>query len=441
MNLREHRIPADTFSDLAAGGGGVTAARLLAATQYSKHVLLVRGVVDTARATGHPQAGAARRGYDLLTAVQAGHPEAVDAVLRYPSVGAWARHTVRRLSDPGAPAVPAQLGALAAAAALRAGTACTVEVPVTDGVITLPSVGQVLVPGGAAGATIRCSPAGAEVVGEGFRIELPASAVSSGADAPGWRPLRALTAEAGGRRLRVLVDDLDPYRMPGSAALSGRLNATRLAYWQSTLDSAWELLVRHHTAVAGETATVVSVLAPMAPENGGQSSASSRETFGCVALSEPLDGCSLAVTLAHEVQHAKLSALLDVVTLLAPDDGSRHYAPWRDDPRPLGGLLQGAYAYLGVTEFWRRQRAHEKGKAAVLASAEFAQWREAARMVCGTLAGSGRLTEAGEIFVTGMIARLDGCAAEPVPDEALTLAHEASRRHRDRWAERNRRSA
>ncbi|MFD8564138.1 HEXXH motif domain-containing protein [Streptosporangium canum] len=438
MNLREHRIPADTFSDLAAGGGGVTAARLLAATQYSKHVLLVRGVVDTARATGHPQAGDARRGYDILTAVQAGHPEAVDAVLRYPSVGAWARHTVRRLSEPGAPAVPAQLGALAAAAALRSGTACTVEVPVTDGVITLPSVGQVLVPGGAAVATIRCSPERAEVAGDGFRIELSAS---SGTDTPGWRPLRALAAEAGGRRLRVLVDDLDPYRMPGSAALSGRLDATRLAYWQSTLDSAWDLLVRHHTAVADETAAVVSVFAPMAPENGGQSSASSRETFGCVALSEPLDGCSLAVTLAHELQHAKLSALLDVVTLLAPDDGSRHYAPWRDDPRPLGGLLQGAYAYLGVTEFWRRQRAHEKGKAAVLASAEFAQWREAARMVCGTLAGSGRLTAAGEIFVTGMIARLDGCAAEPVPGEALTMAHEASRRHRDRWVERNRRSA
>ncbi|MGV9774632.1 HEXXH motif domain-containing protein [Streptosporangium sp. NPDC003464] len=433
MNLREHRIPADTFSELSAGAGGAAAARLLAATQYSKHVLLVRGVVDTARAAGHPQADAARRGYDILTALQAGHPEAVDAVLRYPSVGAWARHTVRRLSESGGPAVPGQLGALAAAAALRAGTACTVEVPVTDAVLTLPSVGQVLLPGGAAAATVRCAGGGAEVTAEGFRIEIS----PSGAETPGWLPLRALESESGGRRLRVLIDDLDPYRMPGSADLSGRLGPTQVSYWQSALDSAWELLVRHHTTVADETATVASVFAPMAPESGGQSSASSRETFGCVALSEPLDGCSLAVTLAHEIQHAKLSALLDVVTMLLPDDGSRHYAPWRDDPRPLGGLLQGAYAYLGVTEFWRRQRAHESGKAAVLASAEFAQWREAARMVCGTLEGSGRLTAAGEIFLAGMVARLDGCAAEPVPAEALALAREAGRRHHDRWVERN----
>ena len=27
------------------------------------------------------------------------------------------------------------------------------------------------------------------------------------------------------------------------------------------------------------------------------------------------------------------------------------YLPWRDDPRPAAGLLQGAYAHVGVTEF------------------------------------------------------------------------------------------
>jgi hypothetical protein len=32
------------------------------------------------------------------------------------------------------------------------------------------------------------------------------------------------------------------------------------------------------------------------------------------------------------------------------------YAPWRSGPRPLNGLLQGAYAFLGVSGFWRQQR-------------------------------------------------------------------------------------
>jgi uncharacterized protein len=73
-------------------------------------------------------------------------------------------------------------------------------------------------------------------------------------------------------------------------------------------------------------------------------------------MSAPPDPIIGTVTLTHEIQHVKLGALLDLVTLTLPDDGRRYYAPWRDDPRPLGGLLHGVYAYLGVTEFWRRQR-------------------------------------------------------------------------------------
>jgi HEXXH motif-containing protein len=45
----------------------------------------------------------------------------------------------------------------------------------------------------------------------------------------------------------------------------------------------------------------------------------------------------------HEVQHLKLAALLDIVTLTMPGEHDRYYAPWRDDPRPLSGLLQGTY--------------------------------------------------------------------------------------------------
>src|ERR1044072_7049241 len=58
-----------------------------------------------------------------------------------------------------------------------------------------------------------------------------------------------------------------------------------------------------------------------------------------------------AMTLAPEPPHAKLSALIALTPLPLPEDGSRYYAPWRDDPRPLGGLLQGAYAFLGITDF------------------------------------------------------------------------------------------
>jgi len=53
------------------------------------------------------------------------------------------------------------------------------------------------------------------------------------------------------------------------------------------------------------------------------------------------------VTVAHESQHLKFAALLDGVDLTMPGDGQRCYAPWREDPRPVVGLLQSAYAFLG----------------------------------------------------------------------------------------------
>lgn len=68
--LQMHRIPDRTFRDLAEGGGGVPAVRQLAAVQYSKHVLLIRQVVESARAVEHEQAAQARHGYGLLAALQ-----------------------------------------------------------------------------------------------------------------------------------------------------------------------------------------------------------------------------------------------------------------------------------------------------------------------------------------------------------------------------------
>src|SRR5262249_27795039 len=144
-----------------------------------------------------------------------------------------------------------------------------------------------------------------------------------GEDGPGWRGLRTLSTTANGLPFHVVIDDIDPYRMPGTANIGARLTPAEIERWQAQLDQAWDLLVRHHREVADEVSAAIRVLTPLAAPPQGQSSATSRETFGCVALSTPPDAVSFAVTLAHETQHAKLSALLDIVPLTKPDDGSR----------------------------------------------------------------------------------------------------------------------
>jgi HEXXH motif-containing protein len=424
MNLAEHRISAAAFDELASGAGGTATVEQLKAGQRSKHLLLLRGVLEKTRTAGHPSWPEVRRAYDLLAGIQAAHPEAVNAVVHHPSVGAWARHTIQTLE------APEQMSALAAAAAIRAGVACDLDVAAMDGVINLPSLGQFTVGHGVAVATLHCSPDGVEVSAGGRFLELTD-------DEPNWRPLRPLSAQADDLRLDVLIDDLDPHRMPGSDALRDPLTPEEARRWQDLLEEGWDLLVRNHHPVAEEVSTAISVFTPLAPPPDGMSSATSRETFGCIAMSTPPDAHALAVTLTHETQHAKLSALLDVVPLTKPDNGARYYAPWRPDPRPAAGLLQGTYAYVGVTDFWERQRHLESGEAAIRANAEFARWRAGARQVADTLLDSGALTEPGEVFVRRMARRLDEWAREPVPAEAAALAAGAADRHRSLWRERN----
>ena len=63
----------------------------------------------------------------------------------------------------------------------------------------------------------------------------------------------------------------------------------------------------------------------------------------------------MAETLVHEFQHVKLGGLMDMVRLVEVGRGAGLCA-WRQDPRPAGGLLQGAYAHLGIVRFWRAQQ-------------------------------------------------------------------------------------
>lgn len=430
MSARIHRISRRLFDALAAGGGGAESIRELAAAQYSKHVILLRGVLAAAEAAGQEQAALAGQGYALLAAAQLRDQAAADAVVRYPSVGAWALRTARVLSDDStAPAAePGGLCAVAAAAAIRAGLASEIEVPVISGVLALPSLGVAAVDGER--AVVRHAAGASEIVWPGGSIGLSSD---SWLETPGWSGLRHLRAGS----LELRVDDVDPFRMPAAPYLAPRLSTDEVRAWGGTFRQAWQLLEQHHPFIASEVEAAISVIVPLKAPSSGRVSSSSPETYGAIALSEPSEPRTLAVTLAHELQHLKLSALLDIVPLTLPDDGRRFYAPWRDDPRPISGLLQGAYAFLGVSGFWRRQRHLESGDAGVRANVEFARWRSAAAWVVETLRSSDMLTTAGLDFVLGMSRTLGAWQDDPVPEEARTLARHEAERHLATWQSAN----
>jgi HEXXH motif-containing protein len=232
-----------------------------------------------------------------------------------------------------------------------------------------------------------------------------------------WRPTPEIAVGDG------VVFQLDRWSgVPDALRVDPRVDLGR---WRERITEGWRLLARRHSAAAREFAAAVTVLTPLRSAEGGTSSATLADAFGCVFLSLGPDARSVAVTLAHELQHTKLVALMDLFPLLRPDPGERFYAPWRDDPRPLAGLLHGTYAHLGVAGFWRRERLHDPS-----GHVEFARWRTAALDATATMLDSGRLTATGRALVTGMAGVLAGWAAEPVPPAALERARALADEHR-----------
>ena len=253
-------------------------------------------------------------------------------------------------------------------------------------------------------ASVRYTAEGIRVIAGRRLVHVPADTRT---DAPGWRGLRQLRATERGMTLRLVIDDLDPDRMPSARDLGGRLSPAEATRWQRILPQAWDLLADLPGTAAEEIHAVVRVLTPLRRPAHGQVSSSSREAFGGVALSPPADALALAVSLAQEAQHAKLGALLDLVTLTEPDDGQRYDAPWCEHPRcadawcedarrdggrcdgawPAGALLRRAYGCLGVSGFWRWQCEAEDRAAAARARIEFRRWRDAAATATRVLEG------------------------------------------------------
>ncbi|WP_396230950.1 aKG-HExxH-type peptide beta-hydroxylase [Frankia sp. EI5c] len=322
-------------------------------------------------------------------------------------------------------------GAVAAAAALRAGIPFDLPVHIRDGAVTLPGLGVLRLGGRDGWARVSSAGEGGFVLwppGQGLPVGATATtqgattqgATRQGAAGPGeqghWIPLRVLEAGNGRHRFRLTVDDLDPNRDCQVLAVAARLDRRTVQRWSALLVRGWPLVVAHDPAQAAAMGAGLSTLVPL--DDRGRSryaSATCSDALGAVAATTPHDPTDLAVTLVHEFAHFKLGALLDLVELHDGSADAVHYAPWRADPRPVGGLLQGAYAFLAVAGFWRSRALASTGAPAAQAAFEFAWCREAVRRALAGLRSSGRLTRLGERFTAGMTARLDQWAGVPVP--------------------------
>jgi hypothetical protein len=145
------------------------------------------------------------------------------------------------------------------------------------------------------------------------------------------------------------------------------------------------------------------------------------------------DGRQLAATLIHEFQHSKLHGVLDLVPLHTAGEERVHYSPWRDDSRPLEGILHAIYSYVGVTEFWEVQRGLADCPEPDFAEFEFHRWSRQLGAAIDDLLNSGALTSDGIAFVQGMAARVRRWTYLPSAARPQRLADLAIADHRVRW--------
>jgi HEXXH motif-containing protein len=372
----------------------------------------------------------------VLSDAQVRAPQVVAGLITEPHTGAWAASTTLRLENGDAAgessaADPAYLSGLAAVAALYSGVEAELPSVAGPSGIFLPTVGTwqgMADPG--EHVTLR--------VGSRTITAVVGGSTATMDDAPFVR-IRRLTTSAQGCRLSVLIDDLNPFRDRYHVPATARLPDAVVRTWNDRLASAWALLVRHCPHRVQELADGIRSLVPLVDQGPGvANSATSPHAFGAIGLTLPPTAAEMAVTLVHEFQHSKLSALTNLVCLYDPDHSGLYFAPWRSDARPIGGMIHGIYSFLAVADTW-----HRLGSDPALSNValrNLAEIREQVAVGIAALDASGAFTADGRRFAAGLRASLGHLRDIPLPPELTGAALEALSRTRDRWQRDNRRA-
>ena len=145
---------------------------------------------------------------------------------------------------------------------------------------------------------------------------------------------------------------------PGIAAARALLDLDEDYQQQqiSLVQDALALIERHQPESLEHIRELVQVVAFKPPGAGDFSNVSFSDLPGAFIVSAVKNSYWMADALIHEFLHNRLFFILDRGEILeGVDEGAaagEFYSPWRDDPRPLSGLLHAVYVYIGVCKFW-----------------------------------------------------------------------------------------
>jgi HEXXH motif-containing protein len=116
-------------------------------------------------------------------------------------------------------------------------------------------------------------------------------------------------------------------------------------------------LVRRYASGYVQMREWMRVVAFKPPGVGDYANATSSELPGATILDSTRNPYELAENFIHEFYHTRLFVLEDEAPLFQTVDSNAgvdfgFYSPWREDPRPLKGLLHAMYVFVAVGRFW-----------------------------------------------------------------------------------------
>ena len=373
-----HELPADALDTLSAGPGDAAAIGLLSAARLSLTRALVASVAASADGwTDRELRTAAAEGWALLCALDTEKPAAVQEIMSHSYTQAWAVRCLRPAEDADRDLDRAHLAALAAAAAMRAGTTVRLPLPVRDGTVYLPTVGRLRMNAGQARTAM---------------VSVSPERVAAGHDNGTWQTVHRMT----GPHLRVVLDDLDPFRDGHEWSAAGPLSTAQWLAWRRGLAAAGTRLASALPGYAGALAAGLRTVVPLRRGGASHRCGAAQQPFGAVGLALPRNPRALDALLLHQFQHAKLDAVLGLRDLLRPGPQPGLRVPWRTLPQQPESVLHDAYAHLAL--------AHLSQSRGPSARAAYLRHRSRIRAGGAALLAARALTDDGERFLSGMLA-------------------------------------
>jgi HEXXH motif-containing protein len=380
----------------ALGAGSIEADDVLALTGsvQRRRVRVLEVIRREAAAAGSPASELIHATFQSIAAGRS-----TSTAINDPFLGIWAEAVLRgerSIDEPGAAGRLVDLG-------LDIDGAVHLDITTLDGHLHLARCGGHLDLAGHRSASVAVSAGLVEVrSGAGAAVLTPEGVTTDGAIV--WHPSRTVRFDAGDLALNIELGSRDPATTAVGPSRPLNLDEAGFATWTSALGRAWGHLASHHTSAALAVAAATSVVIPQEGHDDTRHvSSSNSDGFGAIGLSFTEDLPTLAVGMVHETRHNLLSAALAEADLHDDDDSPTFYAGWRDDPRPVGALMQGACAFAAVTDFWRREHdLSDDGRSRRRSALEVTRWWAFTTDAIDQLATSDHVTPLGQAFLDGL---------------------------------------